>query len=240
MENYFTFSRAHQTAVDNGMGHDEALGFALAAEYATRPAMVERDNLLAGLPKSYSLVFLDINGLTCANTVPEALCGTDDEAEARAVITEWLPRTTHATLQRLLPQLFTPAEQQVFQQSSLGWGGGWGGHAILGYDEMLAVGVDGVAQHISETMQVAAQQGAEEATLDWYRGLLHVCAGISTYIMNHATHARQLADNAVQVEDAAHFTAIAEVCEHIAHHGARGFRDAVQLFCFIHVLDNTD
>ena len=91
---YFAFSRDHARALAAGAGPDESLGRAMGAELASRAPVVDADNVLAGAPGTRSLVWLDSGGLSCAYEVPAELRGTDLEAEARATIDQWRPRTT--------------------------------------------------------------------------------------------------------------------------------------------------
>lgn len=222
------------------MGADEALGYAIAADLTTRQPRVAPDNLLAGMPGSSSLVQLNIGGLCCPNEPPARLLGTPWEAEARQTIALWHPRTTGAQFAQAVDQTFTPQERTTLNEPSIGWGGGWGGHCILGYDRPLREGISGLTTHVQTHLQRASQSGADAATLAWYLGLLHVCSGISSYIANHAKHAQGLATQAADAAARAHYEAIAETCRHIATQGARNFRDAVQLFWFLHVLDDVD
>ncbi len=140
---------------------------------------------------------------------------------------------------RLKPS-FTAEEKATLQEPSLGWGGGWGGHAILNYEYVLNHGVTGLTDYVQRHLSIAEETGAAEATLGWYRGLLHVCAGIGTFISNHVARARELAAEAQDEADRAHYQEISEICEHLTTGPARDLREAVQLLWFIHVLDRTD
>jgi pyruvate-formate lyase len=236
----FSFARAYAEAQRQGLTPDEALGCGVRADYASRAPSVAAENLLAGMPGSTSLVQLDLNGLSCAGSLPECLLGTEEEDEARAALADWQPRTTAAVFSRSLAAECTQEELHTLQEPSLGWGGGWGGHAILGYEEVLASGVPGLRQRVQAALETAAQAGADPATLGWFRGLLHACDGIIRFIGNHARRAQALADEAATPDEQAHYRAIADCCAHLTQGGARSLREAVQLFWFIHLLDNTD
>ncbi|MCE5326396.1 MAG: hypothetical protein LLG01_08250 [Planctomycetaceae bacterium] len=221
---YFAFSREHDRALADGAGHDEALGRALGAEFAARQPIVAGDDVLAAMPHSRSLVSLGIGGLGCVWEMPQDLRGTQWEAEARETIALWNPRTTGAVFNQVRLEQFTPAELQTLSEPSLGWGGVWGGHAILGYDRVLRDGIGGlkawIAQHASRAAAVSA---------DWYAALLHVCDGISAFIANHAAAAEKLG-----------LQRIAAACRHISTAPPCDFFEAVQLFWMIHALDGTD
>ncbi len=239
-ERHFAFSRAHARALAKGMGHDEALGFAMAAEYAARAAVIPADRMLAGMPGSASLVKLDINGLTCADQPPAAIVGTAMEAEARETIARWLPQTTGRLFAEARAAEFSAQERMTLEEPSLGWGGGWGGHAILGYERLLAGGIGGLRAFVAQNMAAHEAAGADAATLDWFRGLGHVCDGIGLFIANHAAAADGLAAAQPQGPRRAALQQLATDCRHISTHPPRHLRQAVQLFWFIHVLDNTD
>jgi formate C-acetyltransferase len=210
-QRYFAFARAHARATARGAGPDEALGAALGAELAAREPVVDPDDALAGMPGTRSLVVLDSNGLHCAGAVPEELKGTPLEPEAAEIIEQWSPQTTAACFARARAERFTPDERLTIDEPSLGWGGGWGGHAVLGYDRVLADGIAGVKAWVADC---AERNGADPAAADWYRALSFVCDGIAAFIAGHGVD--------------------------VGAAGAADFRQAVQLFWFIHVLDNTD
>ena len=240
MDAYFSFSRAHADAEAEHMGHDEALGYALAAEYSSREPIVTREQLIAGMPGSRSLVCLNIGGLSCAENVPSELQDTQWATEAEETISLWRPRTTGARFGAEIMREFNDADRLTLEEPSLGWGGGWGGHAVLGYDRVLRDGVGGIAVYVHENMLHAKANHADDATVDWYRALLHVCTGITAVINNHAQRARELAAATIDEDAQEHFLQIAKTCAHVAVNGARNLREAVQLFWFIHILDDTD
>ncbi len=200
----FAFSRAFTEATKRGAGYDEALGCALKAEYSSREPVVLRDNLLAGRPGSASLVLLDHGGLYTTE-LPESLVGTEHEAEVRAALAEWQSRSTGAAFANAIEASFTVEEKATLQEPSLGWGGGWGGHAILNFEYVLNHGIVGLTDYVQRHLAMAEETGAAEAKLGWYRGLLCVCAGIRAFILNHSTKASQLATEATEEADRIHF-----------------------------------
>lgn len=236
----FSFSRAHERARKQGMGSDEALGYALAADYSSREPVVDHDNIIIGMPRSSSLVQLGRDGLCCVSEVPQTLVGTEHEEEARAVIAYWRPRTTQAQFAAVQELEFTSEELIAHQEPFIGWAGNHGGHTILGYDYVLSEGIDGLERHVRRHMERVEKAGTEPETLDWYRALLHVCGGISVFMDNHARRARELGEVASDPNEKQRLEQIATVCGWVAHKGARNLREAVQLFWFLHLLDGTD
>ena len=239
-QSYFAFSREHARAAADGAGPDEALGRALAADLASRAPVVNADNPLAGMPGTRSLVWLDSGGLGCAWDVPAELRGVALEAEAAETIAQWRPRTTAARFAEARQAEFTPAELLTLSEPSLGWGGGWGGHAILGYDRLLRDGIAGLRAWVAGHADRAQRRGADAAALDWYRALLHVCDGISAFIANHAARAAEMAAAAPDAATRRRLEQTAAACRHVSTAAPRDLAEAVQLFWFIHALDNTD
>ena len=166
---YFAFSRAHQQALDEGAGPDEALGAGVAADFAERTPFFGAGELIAGQKGSNSLVTLNHYGLNCATEVPDELRGTPGEKEAAETIRIWGPRTTESVFEVEKSLRFTRRQLGGLAEPSYGWGGGWGGHCVLGYDKVLRIGIDGV----SALVKTAIDSHPESA--DWYRGLLRVC-----------------------------------------------------------------
>lgn len=239
IDHIFSFSRAFRDGQARGMSYDEALGWALRAEYASREPVLDRENLLAGMPGSQSLVKLDIGGLTCNEWASTSLQDTSAWAEARETIDQWAPLTTAAAFARACTAEFTPAEQALLSEPSLGWGGNWGGHAILSYVEVLADGIAGIQRRIALRLQQLNAETDADA-LQWFHALQHVCDGITTFIDNHARRATELAATTNDTGEVAYWQEIADCCQAISRDGARTFRQAVQLLWFIHLLDNTD
>lgn len=235
----FSFTRAHAWAEAQGMRHDEALGWAWAEEWRARAPVVVRDCLLAGMPGSRSIVRMGVGGLTCEGELPADLSGAEMD-EARAAIALWTPRTTSARFAEAIRERFTPEEREAMDEPSFGWGGGWGGHAILGYEEPLRDGIGALVARLEAADEAARSGGADDAEMDWRRGALHVARGISDFIAAHADRAEALAAEADHPDDARHFAEVARTCRHVSRLGARDMREAVQLLWMLHVLDETD
>jgi formate C-acetyltransferase len=235
----FSFSRAHAWAEARGMGHDEALGWAWAEEWRARTPVVVRECLLAGMPGSRSLVRMGVGGLTCDGEPPADLSGAE-LSEAHATIALWMPRTTGVRFAEAIRDRFTPEEREAMDEPSFGWGGGWGGHAILGYEEPLRDGIVALVARLEAAEEAARSAGADPTELDWRRGTLHVARAIGDFIGAHADLAEALAAEATDPDDARHFAEIAGTCRRVSRSRARDMREAVQLLWMLHVLDETD
>ncbi len=233
---YLAFGRAASDVRDAGAGYDEQLGAGWAADVASRTPWVHPDCLLAGAPGSCSLVQLGINGLTVADTPPDALLGTDCEREAADQIAEWTPRSTRAVFTDARLSRFTDEERATLDEYGLGWGGGWGGHAILAYDMALEEGLDGLSSRISTRLSAETDPAAR----DWLRAMQRVCGGVAVWIGRHADVAEQMACDVLDPESQRQLAAIAYRCRHLQHAPARDLNDAVQMLWFLHVLDDTD
>ncbi len=233
---YLAFGRAAAQAREAGAGYDEQLGAGWAADVNARTPWVRPDCLLAGAPGSCSLVQLGINGLTVADTLPEALLATACEQEAAEQIAEWTPRSTRAVFAEARLGRFTDEERATLDEFGLGWGGGWGGHAVLAYDLALHEGLDGLFSRISARLH----NETDPATIDWLRAMQRVCVGVSGWIGRHADLADQMAADATDPDAGRRLSILAQRCRHLAHLPARDFADAVQMLWFLHVLDETD
>ena len=220
------------------MGPDEAIGYALAADLASREPHVAPDCLLAGKSGSSSLVQLNINGLGCADKPPAGL-SEQLQSEAEHVIATWRDRTTGARFAAARQEHFTADELVSLREPSFGWGGGWSGHAILGYERVLREGIGGLQARIAASLDRATRD-RDERRIDYLKALTHVAAGIERFIANHAAAAARLAEGAADAALRQHYQDIADSCSRITRNGAATLRDAIQLFFFIHVLEDTD
>ena len=142
---YFSFSRAYSRAIDEGAGCDEALGAGIAADFAGRAPVIEEGELIVGQKGSKSLVTLNHYGLNCAAEVPDELSGTPAEKEAAETIRVWKPRTTASVFEEEKNRRFARGQLAGLAEPSYGWGGGWGGHCVLGYDRVLEHGISGIS-----------------------------------------------------------------------------------------------
>lgn len=90
-------------------------------------------------------------------------------------------------------------------------------HIALGYDRVMAVGLDGLRAHVERWRDANAPAGPELAS--WYEALLVVVQGLSDFVMAHAVAAEE-----------AGLAGAAGRCRHVAHEPPRSFGEALQLF----------
>ena len=240
VENIFSFARAHDHAQEIGCGPDEALGRALAADFGTRRPCIDEGELIVGASGSLSLVTLNHRGLLCAEDVPDGLRGTEWEGEARRVIENWTPLTSSSRLALRKKKELSRQDGEALSEPSYGWGGGWGGHCILDYEDVLRSGLGGIRREVERGLEKALSRNAGDDCPDWYRAELAVCAGISDFIAGYAACAEEAALESDDDEVALRLRSIAGVCRRIETEGARTLHEAAQLFLFLHVLDETD
>ena len=117
-----------------------------------------------------------------------------------------------------------PEDERFMSGNNVYWAG-WGGHAVLGFGQLLAEGTKGIRETIQryQTKEVDSEKRA------FREALLVVCDGIDAFASNYAEAAAQMAGKD-----------IAERCSRVPRLGARTFPEALQSLWFIHLLDGAD
>lgn len=128
-----------------------------------------------------------------------------------------------------------PEDERFLSGGHVYWAG-WGGHTLLGFEQVLAEGTEGIRATIRRH-----QEGESDPEKRAFReALLVVCDGIDAYAARYAVAAEGLADRESDVLRRAELLAIAGRCRRVPRRGARTFTEALQSFWFIHLLDGTD
>jgi pyruvate formate-lyase/glycerol dehydratase family glycyl radical enzyme len=132
-------------------------------------------------------------------------------------------------------RLHLPDDEPSMAGENVYWAG-WGGHAVLGFDQVLAEGTEGIRRTVCRQ-----QEGETDPDKAAFReALLVVCDGIEIFARNYARATRRLAQQEQDGARAAELRDIAERCERVPRRGARTFPEALQSFWFVHLLDGTD
>lgn len=103
-------------------------------------------------------------------------------------------------------------------------------HSVIGYGQMLRLGIDGCLQKIK-------QYKKQNGELPLYRGCEKVCRAFGTYILRYSEAATQLAETETDPKRQGELEQIAADCRHIATNAPETFRQAVQLLWFSHILN---
>ena len=111
-------------------------------------------------------------------------------------------------------------------------------HASLAYELVLAMGVEGMREHVKRWRDMNTTARPECGP--WYDALLITLEGISGYINAHASAAEGAAVRAQTADRRAELERIASACRHLAYHAPRSFHEAVQLFYLLFSLCGHD
>jgi formate C-acetyltransferase len=128
-----------------------------------------------------------------------------------------------------------PEDERFMNGQNVYWAG-WGGHAVLGFEEILAEGTDGIRRKIIHYL--AKERDPEKRA--FRQALLIVCDGIDAFALNYAKFALDMLIEEADENRAKELAKIAYHCTWIPKQGARSFPEALQSFWFIHLLDGND
>ncbi|NOZ19612.1 MAG: hypothetical protein GXP25_00835 [Planctomycetes bacterium] len=116
------------------------------------------------------------------------------------------------------------------------WSGGSGvGHIIVDYGMGLNTGFKALAERVRVRREKARAAGDAEGA-EYLTTMLFCLEGAMTYAERFADLAAQEAETCGDPIRKHELEGIAETCRHVARKPARTFREAVQLFWFIHVI----
>lgn len=147
--------------------------------------------------------------------------------ETAAVVAYWQSWLAERPGPQLPPAMSTPSLWDTL------WTVGIGCHSTQDYGLALAGGLAGLRA------QVHQARSAHPESSDWYEALDIAISGVSRYILAHADAAEQAAARA-DAPQAAEWRAIAADCRHITEQAPATFRQAVQLFYFLFMLNGHD
>ncbi|MEW6358633.1 MAG: pyruvate formate lyase family protein [Planctomycetota bacterium] len=117
-----------------------------------------------------------------------------------------------------------------------GWGGGSGvGHIIVDYGMGINTGFDALADRVRKRREEAKSTGDAEGA-EYLTTMLLCLEGAMTYCERFADLAAREAAACGDPIRKSELSQIAETCRRVARKPARTFREAVQLFWFIHLI----
>ena len=100
-------------------------------------------------------------------------------------------------------------------------------HASLAYERVLAMGLDGLREHVQHWR--AANTAARPECAPWYDALLATLDGISAFVGAHATAAEEAAARATDAQRQSELARIASACRQVAHGPPQSFHESAQL-----------
>ncbi|MDH7567996.1 MAG: pyruvate formate lyase family protein [Armatimonadota bacterium] len=211
--------------------HVVRLAHALRAWWSATPALIEADDRLVGRLHAHGVA-----GFAYGSGI---FCRADTAAQLAAECPRWAGH-----LQELVAfwrswqpasRVHLPEDEALMSGNRVYWAG-WGGHTVLGFDQLLAEGTEGIRARIQR-----AQAGESDPEKRAFRdALLVVCDGLDAFAARYARAARNAAAGEGDPRRRAELEAIAARCEWVPRRGARTFPEALQSFWFVHLLDGCD
>jgi len=223
------FSYTYMNSV--GESHEVRLARAIYARWAAMPAMIDDTDLIVGRMAGHSIGGFSFGGgITCDTGYADELTKEhpDRKNEIEAIVQFWQDKTVSS-------HIHWSEDEQYLSGQNVYWAG-WGGHAILDYTHILAIGTEGLREHIRNAMAVIA----DEKKQGFHKALLIMCDAIDAFAQNYAEKAHKMSLEETDPKRKKELEEIAEICSKVPYHGASSFREALQTFWFIHLLDGTD
>ncbi len=211
--------------------HAVRLAHALRSYCANIPAVIGQDDRIVGRTGSAGVGGFGYgSGIRCNAGVAEELKQKFPEWEEYLdELVEfwrgWVPGS----------RMRFPEDEHFLSGQNVYWAG-WGGHSILGFQQVLAEGTEG----IRETIRRYRAAETDPRKRAFREALLVVCDGIDAFAENYAMTAAQMAKDNASGDRKDDLAAIAERCSRVPRYGARTFPEAIQSFWFIHLLEGTD
>jgi pyruvate formate-lyase/glycerol dehydratase family glycyl radical enzyme len=211
--------------------HTVRLAHALRAYWADMPAVIEPDDRLVGRIEPRGVGGFSFgSGITCNSGVAEELKQQFPEwgEHLDELVTFWRSWEPGS-------RMSFPEDERFISGQNVYWAG-WGGHTVLGFEQLLAEGTEG----IRETIRRYQTGEADPGKYAFREALLVVCDGIDAFADNYAKAAARMAEKEDDDARREELLAIADRCSRVPRHGARTFPEALQSFWFIHLLDGAD
>lgn len=114
------------------------------------------------------------------------------------------------------------------------------GHITVNYEKVVKKGLNCIKEEIKEHLKKIDFEGDRSLKkLYLLNALLIVCDAAINFAKRYAAEARRLA-SLEKGRRKAELEKIAEICEHVPANPARTFHEALQSFCFIHLILNLE
>ncbi len=224
------FSYAYMHSV--GESHFVRLARAIYARWITMPAIIAEDDLIVGRMVGNSIGGFSFGGgVSCDTGYAEGLMREhpDRKEEIERIVEFWQDKTVGS-------RIHWAEDERYLSGQNVYWAG-WGGHAILDFTRILESGTDGLRERIRNAMY---KDGDDEKKQSFRKSLLTICDAIDLVAHNYSQKASEIALEETDAKRRSELEEIAEICSRVPLNGASSFREALQTFWFIHLLDGND
>ncbi len=156
--------------------------------------------------------------------------------ELLAVNSYWKGKTTNELATAYMaPETLRAMEHNMFTPGNYFYNGV--GHVTVKYDEVLAIGYEGIMERVRTELATCKPGDADYATKSrLLEAMLVSCAAVIRYAKRYAELARKQADACRDETRKQELLAIAANCEHVPAKGATSFYEACQSFWFVQQL----
>ncbi|MEK7399374.1 MAG: pyruvate formate lyase family protein [Candidatus Poribacteria bacterium] len=211
--------------------HTIRLACALRNYWSSMPAIIKSDDRLVGRMSPCGIGGFGFgSGIYCNTKLAEELKQQFPEWQ------EYIEALVNFWLERIPASRISYQENERFMNGQNVYWAGWGGHAVLGFEKVLAEGTHGIRKTIN--YYLPKEHDPEKRAFRY--ALLIVCDGIDSFALNYAKSALDMIENETDEKRLRELATIAYHCSNVPKHGARTFPEALQAFWFIHLLDGND
>jgi len=115
------------------------------------------------------------------------------------------------------------------------------GHVTVAYDEVLAIGFDGIAEKAAKELEKCTVSDADYVTKSAFLKAVIVSAkAASDYALRYSELARDMAEKCYDSDRKKELYTISEICKRVPKNGATSFYEACQSFWFVQMLIQTE
>ncbi len=115
------------------------------------------------------------------------------------------------------------------------------GHVTVAYDEVLAIGFDGIAEKAAKELAKCTVSDADYVTKSAFLKAVIVSAkAASDYALRYSELARDMAEKCYDSDRKKELYTISEICKKVPKKGATSFYEACQSFWFVQMLIQTE
>ena len=195
----------------------------LLAECRTMPVLIEDDELIVGYYVPSVASFRYGQGLY-AYGGDRAGWSQAEIADAQEAVGFWKGKTTFELLDLM------PDRDEYRKDQEVCSGGQFGGHHLINYRKLLALGVPGLREHV----ETYAHQNGDP---DFYDAMRAVCDSLAVVAARYGEEAANLAEACSDGDRKTELEQIANVCAHVSESPPETLWQAAQLMHFAHMLD---